>query len=112
MIRQEKIAKLSSLWKIKRHFLLTITKNGNISNLIFHTNHPLAWHSAILAHYNFVKRGGVNEGWKLSILDNEDSESANINLYKSGTVMVQGNQTVSAGLSTNQGFSPAGEALP
>ncbi|KAM9415602.1 uncharacterized protein ACWYII_024383 [Salvelinus alpinus] len=66
-------------------------KNGNISNLIFHTNHPLAWHSAILAHYPSVKRGGVNEGWKLRILDNEDEESANINLYKSGTVMVQGN---------------------
>ena len=32
-------------------------QNGNISNLIFHTNHPLAWHSAILAHYPFVKRG-------------------------------------------------------
>ena len=31
------------------------------------------------------------EGWKLWILGNEDSESAIINLYKSGTVMVQGN---------------------
>ena len=50
-------------------------KNGNISNLIFHTNHPLAGHRAKLPHYPFVKRGGVNEGWKLRILDNEDSDS-------------------------------------
>lgn len=33
-------------------------KNGNISNLTFHTNHPLAWHSAILTHYPSVKGGG------------------------------------------------------
>jgi hypothetical protein len=32
-------------------FFADYYKNGNISNLIFHTNHPLAWHSAILAHY-------------------------------------------------------------
>ena len=31
-------------------------KNGNISNLIFHTDHPLAWYSAILPHYPSVKR--------------------------------------------------------
>ena len=37
---------------------------GNISNLIFHTDHPLTWHSAILAHYPAVKMGGVTEGWK------------------------------------------------
>ena len=66
-------------------------KNGNISNLIFHTNHPRAWHSAILAHYPSVTRAGITEGWKLRILDNEDSESCNINIYKSGTVIVQSN---------------------
>ena len=63
-------------------------KNGNISNLLFYTNHPLAGHSAILAHYPSVKRGGVDEGWKLRILDNEDSESAKINRYKSATVIL------------------------
>ena len=37
----------------------------NISNLIFHTNHPLAWHSAILAHYPFegVLTKGGNSGY-------------------------------------------------
>ena len=37
-------------------------KNGNISNLIFHTNHPLAWHSAILAHYPLLRGGVLTRG--------------------------------------------------
>ena len=37
---------------------------ADISNLIFHTDPPLAWHSAILTHYPSVKRGGVTEGWE------------------------------------------------
>jgi hypothetical protein len=36
-------------------------RNGNISNLIFHTDHPLAWHSAILPHYPPVKRGNPKQ---------------------------------------------------
>ena len=32
-------------------------KEGNVSNLIFHTDHPLAWHSATRAHYPYVERG-------------------------------------------------------
>ena len=66
-------------------------KYGNVSNLIVHTDHPLAWHSAILTHYTSVKGGGVNAGCNLRTLDNEDSESANVNLYQSGTVLVHSN---------------------
>ena len=86
-----KYLKMKLLIENQEPLLADYYKNVNISNLIFHTNHPLAWHSAILAHYPFVKRRWVNEGWKLRILDNEDSESANIHLYTSGTVKVQGN---------------------
>jgi hypothetical protein len=38
-------------------------KTGNISNFIFHTYNPLAWHTAIRAHYPSVKREGNGPGW-------------------------------------------------
>lgn len=66
-------------------------KTGNVSNLFFHTDHSLARHRAIKAHYPSVEGEGINPGWKLRILDIEDTETAYVNLYKSGTVMVQGN---------------------
>jgi hypothetical protein len=39
----------------------------------FYIDHPLAWHSAIRAHFPYVKREGIGN-----------------NLSMSGTVMVQG----------------------
>ena len=62
-------------------------KDGNVSHLILHTDHPLAWHSAIRTHYPSVKREGIIGAWKLRIQD----KTANINLYMAETGLVQGN---------------------
>ncbi len=68
-------------------------KTGDVSNLIFLTDQPLAWHSAISAHYPSVKKKGICNGWKLKIKEAEDPDTAmtSVNIYKNGTVMVQGN---------------------
>ena len=50
-------------------------KEGNVSNLIFHKDHPLEWHSAIRAHYPYVKREGIVPGQTLRILDIEEIET-------------------------------------
>ncbi len=68
-------------------------KNGDISNLTFFTEQPLAWHSSIKTHYPSVKKEGICNGWKLKVREAEDPDSpmTSVNIYKNGTVMVQGN---------------------
>jgi hypothetical protein len=56
-------------------------KNGNIGNIIFHTDHCLAWRSDILTRYPSVKGAGVlaiggNSGVSCQPLQ------ANVNLYE------------------------------
>ncbi|KAI4794616.1 hypothetical protein KUCAC02_031945 [Chaenocephalus aceratus] len=45
-------------------------KSGEVSNLIFLTDQPLAWHAAISAHCPSVKKEGICNGWKLKIKRN------------------------------------------
>ena len=61
--------------------------------MIFSTEQPLAWHSALKTHYPSVKKEGICNGWKLKVKEAEDPDSpmTSINIYKNGTVMVQGN---------------------
>ncbi|KAF4099779.1 hypothetical protein G5714_019905 [Onychostoma macrolepis] len=69
-------------------------KNGEVSNIIFYTEDPEAWHSAIRQHYPTVIIKGISNGWKLQVKEEDDSESnvmITANLYKNGTVMIQGN---------------------
>ncbi|KAI4798539.1 hypothetical protein KUCAC02_021970 [Chaenocephalus aceratus] len=70
-------------------------KSGEVSNLIFLTDQPLAWHAAISAHYPSVKKEGICNGWKLKIKEVEDPDTVmtTVNIYKNRTVMVQGNFT-------------------
>ena len=56
--KERKDYKMKLLMENQETLFADYYNNGNISNLIFHTNHPLAWHIAILAHYPSVKRGG------------------------------------------------------
>jgi len=50
---------------------------------------------AISAHYPSVKKEGICNGWKLKIKEVEDPDTVmtTVNMYKNGTVMVQGNLT-------------------
>ncbi|KAE8292989.1 hypothetical protein D5F01_LYC08082 [Larimichthys crocea] len=68
-------------------------KNGDASNLIFFTEQPLVWHSAIKTHSPSVKKEGICNGWKLKVKEAEDPDSpmTSIIIYKNGTVIVQGN---------------------
>lgn len=47
-------------------------KNGDVGNLIFFTEQPLAWHSAIRTHYPSVKKAGIRNGRKLKVREAED----------------------------------------
>lgn len=68
-------------------------KTGEICNLIFFSDHPSAWHKAIIKHYPSVKKEGICNGWKVKIREPQDPDSTmiTVNIYKNGTVMVQGN---------------------
>lgn len=68
-------------------------KTGDFCNLIFFTDHPNVWHKAIINHYPSVKKEGICNGWKVKIREpcDPDNTVITVNLYKNGTVMVQGN---------------------
>lgn len=88
-----KAFKQKSLKERPETLFADLFKTGDVSNLIFFTDQPLAWHSAICAHYPCVKKEGISSGWQIKIKDTEDLRSTmtTVNLYKNGTVMVQGN---------------------
>ncbi len=68
-------------------------KTGGFCNLIFFTDHPNVWHKAIINHYPSVKKEGICNGWKVKIREPcvPDITIITVNIYKNGTVMVQGN---------------------
>lgn len=68
-------------------------KNGDVSNIIFYTGHPSAWHRAIVLHHPSAERKGICNGWKLQLKESEDPDTVitTINIYKTGKIMVQGN---------------------
>ncbi len=68
-------------------------KTGEICNLILFSDHPSAWHKAIIKHYPSVKREGICNDWKVKIREPQDPDSTviTVNIYKNETVMVQGN---------------------
>jgi len=67
-------------------------KTGEVCNLIFFSDHPRAWHKAIIQHYPSVKKEGICNGWKVKIREPNDPDSTaiTVNIYKNGTVMIQG----------------------
>ncbi len=67
-------------------------KTGEFCNLIFFTDHPNIWHKAIINHYPSVKKEGICNGWKVKIREpcDPDNIMITVNIYKNGTVMVQG----------------------
>ncbi|KAI4876409.1 hypothetical protein NFI96_020969 [Prochilodus magdalenae] len=54
-----------------------------------------SWHRALIFHYPSVKKEGICNGWKVKVRDPSDPETVmtTINIYKNGTLMVQGNLT-------------------
>ncbi|KAI9541791.1 hypothetical protein NQZ68_027159 [Dissostichus eleginoides] len=72
-----------------------LKQNGKISNLIFLTDQPLAWHAAISAHYPSVNKKRIQDAWQFKFKKVEDSETGltTVNVYDTGKVMVQGNLT-------------------
>ena len=68
-------------------------KNGEVSNLIFYSEHPSIWHSTIIHHHPSAERKGICNGWKLQLTEKEDPDTVitTINIYKTGKIMVQGN---------------------
>ncbi|ROI27697.1 hypothetical protein DPX16_23019 [Anabarilius grahami] len=66
-----------------------LLKTGEICNLIFFSDHPSAWHKAIINHYPSVKKEGICNGWKVKIREPHDPDNTviTVNIYKNGTVM-------------------------
>ncbi|KAJ8342273.1 hypothetical protein SKAU_G00322010 [Synaphobranchus kaupii] len=63
-------------------------------NVLFYTQYPTAWHTALFQTYPHIKKNGISKGRQISILEDSDSSSAilTVNIYHTGTVMVQGTE--------------------
>ncbi len=69
-------------------FFADLHKDGSISNLIFYTNKPYAWHKAIITHYPSAERKGICGGFQLKIRNEEDTTTTNVNIYKTTGIVV------------------------
>ncbi|KAL7879322.1 hypothetical protein SRHO_G00015760 [Serrasalmus rhombeus] len=67
-------------------------KTREVSNLIFYSDRPSSWHKALISHYPSVKKEGICNGREIKIKDPTDMETimTTVNIYKNGTLMVQG----------------------
>ncbi|KAJ8349102.1 hypothetical protein SKAU_G00276910 [Synaphobranchus kaupii] len=63
-------------------------------NVLFYTQYPTAWHTALCQTYPHIKKNGISKGRQISILEDSDSSNAilTVNIYHTGTVMVQGTE--------------------
>lgn len=68
--------------------------NKTMTNFIFFTHNPKAWHTAVCQSYKYTKRSGISKGWKVTV--HEDSELNSpyltISIFHNGTVMAQGSE--------------------
>ena len=70
------------------------------TNLLFHTEHTIAWHISLCSHFKHIRKRGICNGRQIIIFEDEEKDPDNtkltINLYHNGTVLIQGSE---AGLS-------------
>ena len=66
-------------------------KGGNITNLIFLTSNYMAWHQAILDHYETATSGGIQGGHGKKIDIGIEVDKTTVSLYKSGKVVINSN---------------------
>ena len=71
---------------------LDLYKDGRAHNLVFYTDEVYVWLDVISSHYSSVKKTGICNGWKISVLEENDPDNTimTVNLFKNGTAMVQG----------------------
>ncbi|MGH0147487.1 UNVERIFIED_CONTAM: hypothetical protein FKN15_010703 [Acipenser sinensis] len=64
------------------------------SNLIFYTQHLNAWHTAVCKTYSNVTKRGICQGRQILLREDSDPDSTvlSINVYHSGTVLIQGSE--------------------
>ncbi|MGH0114782.1 UNVERIFIED_CONTAM: hypothetical protein FKN15_049656 [Acipenser sinensis] len=64
------------------------------TNLLFYTEHPTAWHTALCTAHSNIKLGGICKGRQLRIGDETDPDSTrlSINVFYNGTIMIQGTE--------------------
>ena len=67
-------------------------RSGNISNLIFFTDQPQAWLTAISAHYPDVQERQIDYASQLKCKEVEDPGTVmtTVNVFDTGKVVVQG----------------------
>lgn len=75
----------------------TVQKGKRIkSNLIFHTDCPYKWKSALCQHYDHICKEGIGRGGRLIICEDEKLDTENpeltITYYTKGTILIQGNE--------------------
>ncbi|XP_075172293.1 uncharacterized protein LOC142243993 [Anomaloglossus baeobatrachus] len=69
-------------------------KDKRKTNLLFFTDQPLAWHTALCKQYKHTYKNGINKGRQIRIRNQKEDEtnSLTINVYNNGIIMVQGTE--------------------
>ncbi|MGH0124959.1 UNVERIFIED_CONTAM: hypothetical protein FKN15_020845 [Acipenser sinensis] len=64
------------------------------TNLIFYTEQPTAWHTALCNMYSNIKKRGICNGRQISVGEDSDPDSTvfTVNVYHNGTVLIQGSE--------------------
>ena len=65
-----------------------------ICNLVFCTQHPENWHTAICEQFTHIKKNGISKGRQMTAYEDPDrsSPTLTVNIYHNGTVMIQGSE--------------------
>lgn len=68
--------------------------NKTMTNFIFFTHNPKAWHTAVCQSYKYRKRSGIGGGWQVTIHEDAELNSPylTISIFHNGTVMAQGSE--------------------
>lgn len=91
---KRKAFKQTLLHEYPESLYVDMTSQEKRTNLIFYTKRSLIWKSVISKYFPYTKKKGICKGCQICIFESADHSShfQTINLYNSGTVLIQGNE--------------------
>ena len=93
--QQKKDCKMNMLRANLETLLADFSKKNNQKvkcNLVFFTQHPENWHTAICEQFTHIKKNGISKGRQITAYEEADRSSPilTVNIYHNGSVTIQG----------------------
>ena len=95
--QQKKDFKMNVLRANPETLVADLSKKNNQKvkcNLVFFTQHPENWHTAICEQFTHIKKNGISKGRQITAYEDADRSSPilTIIIYHNETVMIQGSE--------------------